>query len=60
MFTTRVDIREEKAPTIGSHNNTSGIVAITMLKHMLKYARSANFDQLYKRRNPYTQLLLID
>jgi hypothetical protein len=44
MFITRVDIREEKALTIGSYNNTSRIVAITMLKHILKYARSTNFD----------------
>jgi hypothetical protein len=44
MFITRVDIREEKAPTIGSYNNTSGIVAITTLKHILKYAQSINFD----------------
>jgi hypothetical protein len=44
MFITRVDIREEKAPTIGSYNNTSRIVAITTLKYMLKYARSTNFD----------------
>jgi hypothetical protein len=54
MFTTRVDIREEKALTIGSHNNTSGIVTITILKYILKHARSANFDQLCERRNPYT------
>jgi hypothetical protein len=60
MFTTRVDIRKEKAPTIGSYNDTSGIVTITTLKYMLKHARSTNFDQLYKRRNPYTQLLLMD
>jgi hypothetical protein len=60
MFITRVDIREEKALTIGSYNNTSGIVAITTLKHMLKHAWSANFNQLCERRNPYTQLLLID
>jgi hypothetical protein len=38
MFTTRVDIREEKAPTIGSYNDTSGIVAIIILKYMLKHA----------------------
>jgi hypothetical protein len=44
MFITRVDIREEKAPIIGSYNNTSGIVAIITLKHILKYTQSANFD----------------
>jgi hypothetical protein len=44
MFITRVDIREEKAPIIGSHNDTSRIVAITTLKYMLKYTWSANFD----------------
>jgi hypothetical protein len=44
MFITRVDIRKEKAPIIGSHNNTSGIATITTLKYMLKYTRSANFD----------------
>jgi hypothetical protein len=38
MFTTRVDIREEKAPNISSHNNTSRIAAIIMLKYILKHA----------------------
>jgi hypothetical protein len=38
MFITRVDIRKEKAPIIGSYNNTSGIVTITTLKHILKHA----------------------
>jgi hypothetical protein len=44
MFITRVDIREEKVLIIGSYNNTSGIVTITTLKYILKYARSTNFD----------------
>jgi hypothetical protein len=44
MFTTRVDIREEEVLIIGSYNDTSGIVAITTLKYMLKYAWSTNFD----------------
>jgi hypothetical protein len=44
MFITRVDIREEKASTIGSYNDTSGMAAITTLKHILKHTRSANFD----------------
>jgi hypothetical protein len=38
MFITRADIREEKAPTIGSYSDTSRIATITMLKYILKHA----------------------
>jgi hypothetical protein len=44
MFITRVDIREEKALIIGSYNNTSRITTIIILKYILKYAQSINFD----------------
>jgi hypothetical protein len=38
MFITRVDIREEKALTINSYNNTFKITTITILKYILKHA----------------------
>ena len=37
MFITKVDIREGKAPIIGSYSNTFRISAIIILRTILKY-----------------------
>jgi hypothetical protein len=38
MFIIKAGIKGEKAPIIGSYNNTFGIDAITMLRNILRYA----------------------
>jgi hypothetical protein len=38
MFITKVDIKKEKAPIIGSYSNTSRISAIIILRTILKHA----------------------
>jgi hypothetical protein len=38
MFITKVDIREEKAPIIGSYSDTSEMDTITMLRIILRHA----------------------
>jgi hypothetical protein len=60
MFTIRAGIKREKAPIIGSYNNTFGMGAITMLRNILKHARNISFDWHSVKKSPYTQLLLID
>ena len=44
MSTTKADIGEEKAPTIGSPKGTSRTAVIIMLKTMLKVVKNASLE----------------